>query len=117
MFGLPFPHILGIIANGFDAEDFLSNTLSRFAGDNEPFTVKLIFDKEVADSVLEREWHPNQKVKVQKSGKVELEFTAKGDLEVKRWIMAWGRYCTVKSPQWVKQMINEEVDAMAQARA
>lgn len=50
-------------------------------------------------------------------GRVELEFTAKGDVEVKRWIMAWGRYCTVKSPKWVKEMIDEEVAAMAAARA
>jgi len=94
----------------------VSNTLFRFAGDNEPFTVKLVFDKTVADSVLEREWHPNQKTKVQKSGNVELEFTAKGDVEVKRWIMAWGRYCTVKSPKWIKQMIDDEVDAMVAGR-
>jgi predicted DNA-binding transcriptional regulator YafY len=101
---------------GFDKEKMLANTLYRFAGDNEPFTVKLMFRKEVADSVLEREWHPNQKIKLLKNGKVELEFTAKGDVEVKRWIMAWGRYCTVKSPKWVKQMIDEEVDAMVRGR-
>ena len=102
---------------GFDAEKFLSNTLYRFAGDNEPFTIKLVFDKAVADSVMEHEWHSNQKMKLQKNGKVELEFTAKGDVEVKRWIMAWGRDCTVKSPKWVKQMIDDEVAAMAQARS
>jgi predicted DNA-binding transcriptional regulator YafY len=91
----------------------LADTLYRFAGDNKPFIVKLVFDKEVADSVLEREWHPNQKTKLLKNGKAELEFTAKGDVEVKCWIMAWGRYCTVKSPQWVKEMITEEINAMA----
>ena len=66
--------------------------------------------------MLERAWHPNQKTTIRKSGKVELEFTAKGDVEVKRWIMAWGRYCTVKSPVWVKKMIDEEVDAMVKTR-
>ena len=100
----------------FDAEKLLTDTLYRFAGDNAPFTVTLVFDQEVADSVLEREWHSNQKTTTQKSGKVELEFTAKGDIEVKRWIMAWGRYCTVKSPAWVKKMIDDEVDAMVKTR-
>lgn len=98
--------------SGFDSAAFLSDTLYRFAGDNEPFIVKLVFDKEIAEQVLEQLWHPNQKTSVQKSGNVELEFTAKGDIEVKRWIMAWGRYCTVKSPQWVKQMIADEIKAM-----
>ncbi|MDF7801288.1 WYL domain-containing protein [Pontiellaceae bacterium B1224] len=97
---------------GFDPNVFLSNTLYRFAGDNEPFTVKLVFDKAIADQVMELEWHPGQKTKTLKDGRVEMEFTAKGDVEVKRWIMAWGQYCTVKSPKWVKQMIDDEVDAM-----
>ena len=102
--------------DGFDAKAFLDNTLYRFAGDNEPFSVKLVFDEEVADSVLEREWHPNQRTKLLKDGRVELEFTAKGDVEVKRWILAWGRTCTVKSPKWVREMIDAEVDAMVAAR-
>ncbi len=101
---------------GFDPATFLSNTLYRFAGDNEPFTVKLVFAKEIAEQVLEQQWHPEQKVKTLKDGRVELEFPAKGDVEVKRWIMAWGRYCTVKSPKWVKQMIDDEVDAMLAKR-
>ncbi|WP_372795202.1 helix-turn-helix transcriptional regulator [Pontiella sp.] len=99
-------------AESFNAKNFLSDTLYRFAGDNDPFTVRLVFDKAVAESVLEHEWHPNQKTIVRKNGTVELAFTAKGDVEVKRWIMAWGQYCTVKSPKWVKQMIDDEVDAM-----
>lgn len=103
-------------SSGFDASALLSDTLYRFAGDNDPFTVKLLFDKAVADSVLEREWHPNQKTTLQKNGTVELEFTAKGDVEVKRWIMAWGQYCTVKSPKWVTQMIDAEIDAMVAGR-
>ena len=100
----------------FDAKKMLSDTLYRFAGDNQPFSVKLVFAAEVADSVMEREWHPNQKTKQLKDGRVELEFTAKGDVEVKRWIMAWGRYCVVKSPKWVRQMIDDEVDAMLAKR-
>jgi len=100
-------------SSGFEIKKLLSDTLFRFAGDNKPFTVQLLFKKEVAESVLEREWHPNQKIKQLKNGKVELEFTAKGDIEVKRWIMAWGRYCTVLSPEWMRETIDREVKAMA----
>jgi predicted DNA-binding transcriptional regulator YafY len=103
-------------ATGFDPKGLLSDTLYRFAGDNEPFTVKLVFDAEIAEQVLEQQWHPNQKTRTLKDGRVELEFAAKGDVEVKRWILAWGRYCTVKSPKWVKQMIDDEVEAMVVAR-
>ena len=34
---------------------------------------------------------------------------SKGDVGVKRWIVAWGRYRTVKRPKKAKQMIDEEV--------
>jgi predicted DNA-binding transcriptional regulator YafY len=76
----------------------------------------LVFDKAIADQVMEQKWPPNQKSTLQKSGNVELEFTANGDVEIKRWIRAWGQYCTVKSPKWIKQMIDDEAAAMLAAR-
>jgi len=36
----------------------------------------------------------------------------KGDIEIKRWVMAYGRYAKVKSPKWLKDEIAEEVRAM-----
>lgn len=103
--------------NGFNAEELLKNTLGRFAGDNESFTVRLQFSSEVTESVAEREWHMNQRIQTNDDGSIELEFDAKGDIEVKRWIMAWGRYCKVIEPQWIREMIDEEVDAMLANRA
>jgi predicted DNA-binding transcriptional regulator YafY len=103
-------------ADGFDPDVFLADTLYRFAGDNEPFTVRLKFSPEVADAVIEREWHLNQEVTTLKDGSVELTFTAKGDIELKRWIMAWGRYCSVIEPMWVCDMIDAEVSAMVENR-
>ena len=99
-------------SSGFDPEVFLSDTLYRFAGDNEPFSVTLLFDTEVSDAVLEREWHPNQKTEELPDGRVRLTFSAKGRIEVKRWILAWGRHCSVESPSWLKTMLNEEIQAM-----
>ena len=29
---------------------------------------------------------------------MEISFEAKGDIEIKRWVMAYGRYAKVKSP-------------------
>lgn len=96
----------------FDVESFTKGVLYRFASNKKPFEVVLAFDKCVADSVIERQWHPDQKVTHLEDGRVELTFTAKGDIELKRWIMAWGQYCEVLSPCWVKEMIRDEVEAM-----
>ena len=100
------------IKGTFDPKKELSNTFSRFAGENKAFQVTVQFHPEIAVSVQERQWHPKQKVKNLKGGGVEISFEAKGDIEIKRWVMAYGRYAKVKSPKWLKDEIAEEVRAM-----
>ena len=100
------------IKGSFDPKKELANTFSRFAGENKAFQVTVQFHPEIAVSVLERQWHPEQKVKNLKDGGVEISFEAKGDLEIKRWVMAYGRYAKVKSPKWLKDVIADEVRAM-----
>jgi len=96
----------------FDPKKELADTFSKFAGDNKPFRVTVQFDPEISDSVLERQWHPKQEVKILKDGRVEISFDAKGDIEIKRWVMAFGRYAKVKSPKWLKDQITAEARAM-----
>ena len=102
----------GSIIGTFDPKKELANTFSRFAGENKAFQVTVQFHPEIAISVLERQWHPEQKVKNLKGGGVEISFEAKGDIEIKRWVMAYGRYAKVKSPKWLKEQITEEARAM-----
>ena len=100
------------IQGSFNPKKELADTFSKFAGDNQAFRVTVQFSTEVADAVLERQWHPKQEVKILKDGRVEISFDAKGDLEIKRWVMAFGRYAKVKSPKWLKDQITEEAKAM-----
>jgi predicted DNA-binding transcriptional regulator YafY len=100
------------IVGSFDPKKELANTFSRFAGDNKAFQVTVQFHPEIAVSVQERQWHPEQTVKNLKNGGVEISFEAKGDIEIKRWVMAYGRYAKVKSPKWLKDQITEEARAM-----
>lgn len=100
------------IKGTFDPKKELTNTFSRFAGENKPFRITVEFYPEIACEVLERQWHPNQIVKNLKNGGVEISFEAKGDIEIKRWVLAYGRYAKVKSPKWLKDQIVDEVRAM-----
>lgn len=100
------------IKGTFDPKKELANTFSRFAGENKAFQVTVQFHPEIAVSVLERQWHPEQKVKNLKNGGVEISFEAKGGIEIKRWVLAFGRYAKVKSPKWLKEQIAAEVRAM-----
>lgn len=96
----------------FDAKKKLADTFAKFAGENEAFRVTVQFSQEIADEVLSRQWHPKQKVKQLKDGRVEINFDAKGDIEIKRWVLAFGRYAKVKSPKWLREQVLDEARAM-----
>jgi predicted DNA-binding transcriptional regulator YafY len=96
----------------FDPKKELANTFSKFAGENEAFRVTVQFSKEVADEVLSRQWHPKQETKLLKDGRAEISFEAKGDLEIKRWVLAFGRHAKVKTPKWLRDQILDEARAM-----
>ncbi|MFA5689214.1 MAG: WYL domain-containing protein [Kiritimatiellales bacterium] len=100
------------IKGSFHPETELENTFSRFAGQNKPFRVTVQFMPETVDEVLARQWHPEQTVKRLKNGAIEISFETKGDLEIKRWVLAFGRYAKVKSPKWLKEQIDDEIRAM-----
>jgi len=97
---------------GFDPERLLAGAFSRFAG-GRPVAIRLLFDREIADWVREREWHPGQTLKTRRNGDVELAFKAAGLYEVSRWILGWGRYARVLAPPALKKMVADEIRAMA----
>ena len=101
----------------FDSDKMLQNTFGRFALGNNVQTITLLFDKEIAPWVLERQWHPKQKIKKHKNGDIELTFKAAGLFEVFRWVMAWGHYVHVKEPDELKTWVRDEVKLMAKSTA
>jgi predicted DNA-binding transcriptional regulator YafY len=102
----------GALEGHFDAEEALMDVFARFAGDNQAFSVRVIFSADVAHAVMERQWHPKQTVRPLKDGRVEIRFEAKGDVEVQRWIQAYGRHARVESPKWLKERIQAEAKAV-----
>lgn len=100
------------LQGSFEPETDLADTFSKFAEKNDPFQVTVQFSPEVADEVVSRKWHPKQQIKTLKDGRVEISFNAKGDVEIKRWVMAFGRYAKVKRPKWLKEKITEEAKAI-----
>jgi proteasome accessory factor B len=96
----------------FDPAKLLANTFGRFALTDKPQTVKLLFDKEVAPWVLERQWSAKQKAVTRKNGDVELSFPAAGLFEVFRWVLSWGHYVKVQEPKELWEMVAKEVKLM-----
>ena len=100
----------------FDSKALLANTFGRFALNAHSHSVRLLFDKEVAVWVMEKQWGPKQVIHKRKNGDVELSFSAAGVFEVFRWVMAWGRWVKVLAPAELKKMVDEEVRAMCKVR-
>ena len=72
----------------FAPEALLEAAFGRYAGGGKTHTVRLLFEKNVAEWITEREWHPQQTLKRRRNGDVELAFPAKGLFEVRRWVLS-----------------------------
>jgi proteasome accessory factor B len=99
----------------FDAKKLLANTFGRFVS-NKVHIIHLLFKKEVAAWVLEKQWGPKQTIKTRRNGDIELSFSAAGVFEVFRWVMAWGRWVKVLAPTELKKMVDDEIMAMCKGR-
>lgn len=97
----------------FDSDKLLANVFGRYAVGSEEMNVRLLFDREVADWITERQWHPQQKVIKRKNGGIELSFEARGLLEVQRWVLAWGGDVRVLAPRELKKAVKLEVEKLS----
>lgn len=79
----------------------------------KPMTVVVRFRADQAPYVREREWHPTQKLKDLRDGRLELTFKAGGTFEITRWILGWGAAAEVVRPKGLRK----DVAALLQAAA
>ncbi len=76
--------------------------------------VKIRFSVQVVPYVLEREWHPSQKIEKCKDGSIVLALTVNHLLELKRWILSWGKNAVVLEPELFRTEIEMEIEEMSQ---
>jgi len=100
------------IPDDFDPEAYLAPAFARYAGGTRVHKVRLLFDRESAGWIGERQWHPQQSVKRRRSGEVELSFPAKGLYEVQRWVLSWGRHVRVLGPKELVATVRDEIKEM-----
>jgi proteasome accessory factor C len=70
--------------------------------------VKVIFDKELSDYIQRHTWHPSQKTKQLRDGRILLTMTASGKEEIKAWILSFGSKVQVISPLSLREEIKED---------
>jgi predicted DNA-binding transcriptional regulator YafY len=95
------------IPKDFSISEFLNIPFGLFHG--EPITVKVVFDKELSDYIQRRTWHPSQKIRELKDGRILLTMTASGKEEIKAWILSFGPKVEVLSPRLLREEIKEDI--------
>lgn len=93
--------------------DFQAHAASRFGifSGEETCEVRIHFAPRHAPYVLEREWHPSQRLTTHDDGAVTLELTTSHLFEVKRWVLSWGAGVRVLSPKRLREMVVGELKA------
>jgi predicted DNA-binding transcriptional regulator YafY len=100
------------IPEDFDFQEISRKRFGIFSGE-KPFEVTIIFDKKNAPYVKEREWHPSQKMKSRQDGSLQLTLTTSHFLEIKKWILSWGRGAQVLEPDTLRSEIINELAEMS----
>ena len=77
-------------------------------GDSKSIMVKLWISERGAHHVLERKWHPTQKVQNLPTGAIEAAFLVSDTGEITRWILSFGSDCKVLAPEKLREEIAAE---------
>jgi proteasome accessory factor B len=88
----------------FDPEDYLGRSFGIYS-EGEQEKVEIEFAKEASRTVLEREWHPTQRIEEGAGGKVTLKMTVQGLHEVARWVLYHAPYAKAMEPKELRTLI------------
>jgi predicted DNA-binding transcriptional regulator YafY len=92
----------------FNVNKHFENSFGIFESD-KIFSVKLYFDKDAARYVKEKIWHRSQKVKGYPDGSIILTMKLNSLVEVKFWVLSWGKSCKALAPKKLKESLKEEL--------
>ena len=70
------------------------------------------FSDRVADYIREKKWHPSQKLRELKDGELEMTLTLSSLVEVRRWILNWGRDARAVAPRELVEEVRAEAGAV-----
>ena len=84
----------------FSLTEYCKNSFSIYQ--EEPLSISLEFDKEVAEDVLNYHFHPTQKMKQLDNGNVQVKFTSGGTYAICQELFKWGCNVKIKKPAELK---------------
>jgi len=96
----------------YDESAFLKPMFGIF-NDGKSFKVKVRFSPWVARWIREDRWHPSQKFTDLADGSLQVDMKVTGTIDVKRWILSFGRDAEVLEPTHLRTEIAADSQDMA----
>lgn len=84
-------------SDGFNLQEYANQSFGVYHG--EIYDVKLLFSPEVAEDVLQYNFHPSQKMKQLEDGSVKVSFKASGDKHIIWHLFKWGSKVKILAPK------------------
>lgn len=101
----------------FDPEAHLAGSWGIMSGERVT-EVTLRFTAAARPFVVERQWHPSQRIQAASNGGCLLHVQVSEPLEMQPWIRSWGPQVEVIAPQWLREHIAADLQqAAAQYRS
>jgi predicted DNA-binding transcriptional regulator YafY len=91
--------------------EVFANSLGVNTGD--PERVEIEFEPRVAPFVRARVWHPSQQVRDGVNGRIVLSMDVCHDWALRNWILGWGPFARVVSPEALAGEIRSDLNAAA----
>ncbi|MEM9158767.1 MAG: WYL domain-containing transcriptional regulator [Verrucomicrobiota bacterium] len=95
----------------FDAESYLAGSFGRHTGE-DAFEVELRFDSFAAPYVKEERWRPERRTVEEEDGGIRVSMTLNNLIDVRRYVLSWGRHAEVLGPMELIAEIEAEAKAL-----
>ena len=96
---------------GFKPEERLDNAFGIIC--DVPIKARIWFSKDQARYIRQRRWAKQQKIIEKDDGSIILEMKTSGWLEVKRWILSFGKDAEVLEPIKLRNELKGETSELA----
>jgi predicted DNA-binding transcriptional regulator YafY len=99
------------IPDGLDLDAHFAGSFGIFDGDEQVHVCVRIWPP-LARYVQEKRWHASQRFQPQPDGSVIVEFEVSSTVEVKSWLLGFGRHAEVLAPPQLRDEVGQELAAM-----
>jgi len=103
----------GVLGETFEVPAGLSAEVfphSLGVNQGEPELIELEFDARIAPYVVERRWHPSQKLQPRPEGSLRMTLRVSDDPALRTWILGFGPLVRVVAPRRLAEAILEDLD-------